>query len=139
MSFARPSHVQCPGEGTSCRVKCLICVFQCYTAKSNREHQFTMVCCVSNIIRAFTLRYLYEVRVFRAQVVDSITCSTGLRWFAVFSRNIRAARISMVGLDTLMPQRCKHPNLPKQCYSKCLKIGSASQTIPLMITPIFAE
>ena len=44
----------------------------------------------------------------------------------------------MVGLDALMA-RCKHPNSPKQCHSKCLKIGSASQTIPLMITVIFAE
>ena len=139
MSFVLPTHALWPGEGTSYRVKCLIRVFRCYTSKNKREHQLTVVCCVSNIIRAFTLRYLYKVRVFRAYVLDNITCSTGVRWPAAFSRNIKAIRISMVRLDTLTPQRCKHPSSPKQCHSKCLKICSASHTISLMTSPVFAE
>ena len=39
---------------------CLICVFQCYTCKPNMEHQLTLVCYVSNIIRAFILIYLMK-------------------------------------------------------------------------------
>ena len=135
MSFVLPTHPLWPGEGTSYRVNCLIHVFRCYTSNNKREHQLTVVCCVSNIIRAFTLRYLYKVRVFRAYVLDNITCSTGVRWAAAFSRNIKAIQISMVRLDTLTPQRCKHPSSPKQCHSKCLKICSASHTISLMTTP----
>ena len=42
------------------------------------------------------------------------TSSTGLRWPAVLSRNIRALRISMAVLGTFMPQQCKHPNSAKQ-------------------------
>ena len=64
-----------PVTGTSCRVNCLVCLLQCYTSKNNRDHQFTVFCYVSNIVRAFTLRYLYEVRVFRVQVLDIIRTS----------------------------------------------------------------
>ena len=130
MSFVRPTHTLCTGRGThNLPSKLSIVIFHCFTRKHNKEHQFTVACYVSNIIRAFILRYLYKVRLFRAQVLDNTTSSTGLRWPAVFSRNIRAWRISMAVLDIFIPQQGKHPSLATEWHSKRLKIRSAIQTI----------
>ena len=130
MSFVPPTHTLCTGRGThKLPSKLSIVIFQCYTRKHNMEHQFTVACYVSNIIRAFILRYLYKVRVFRAQVLDNNTSSTDLWWPTVFSRNIEALRLSMAVLDTLMPQQCKHLSSAKECHSKRSKIRSGIQTI----------
>ena len=60
---------------TSCQEDCLICAVQCYTCKHNIAHQLTVVCYLSNIIRAFILRYIYEGIVFRAWVLDNTSNS----------------------------------------------------------------
>ena len=50
MSFVRRTYDFCTGGGASCQVNCVMCAFQRYTCKHNREHQLTVACYVSNIM-----------------------------------------------------------------------------------------
>ena len=63
------------------------------------------------------------------QTLLKLSSLDSVRWPAVFSRNIRALRISMAVLDPFMPWQCKHPSSAKEWHSKRLKIRSAVQTI----------